>query len=45
LLTDVQGLITFGIAAVVVGVCAFTFAQSTERQTPKLRLLLKRSFG
>jgi hypothetical protein len=43
--TDVQGLITYAIAAGAVGVSAFAFAHLTERQTVRLRFFLKRRFG
>lgn len=43
--TDAQGLLAYAVVAGAVGVCAFAFAQPTERQTPRLRRFLKRRFG
>jgi peptidoglycan/LPS O-acetylase OafA/YrhL len=43
--TDARGLLAYAIVAGAVGLCAFAFAQLTERQTPRLRRFLKRSFG
>jgi peptidoglycan/LPS O-acetylase OafA/YrhL len=42
--TDPRGLLAYGITIVVVGVCAWAFSQATERQTWRLRRMLRARF-